>query len=166
MSASLLDHFRMMARYNARANRILYEACAQLSDAERQQVRPAFFKSIHGTLNHILLGDRVWLARFEDRTMPATSLDRILYEDFAELRSAREAEDRRLADFMYGLAEAFLDRTFRYVNHQGRDIVDEARVLLAHLFNHQTHHRGQVHDQLRQAAVPPPSLDLHRVINP
>ena len=162
----LLAYFRLLAEYNRVANQRIYEACAGLEPAAYRKRRPGSFGSIHALLNHILLGDRIWLSRFEGKAMPSTNLDRILYEDFGELRAAREAEDRRIADFIEHMPASFLEGTFRYRNNQGRDMEDEARVLLAHLFNHQTHHRGQVHDQLSQIDVPPPSLDLHRVINP
>jgi len=164
MTSALLRHYRMMARYNAGANRILYEACAKLSDAERKRVRPAFFKSIHGTLNHILLGDRIWLGRFEGHPMPSTNLDRILYEDFSELRAAREAEDRLIEAFFADLTEAFVGRRFQYVNNSGQHVEGEAQLYLAQMFNHQTHHRGQVHDQLCQTEVPPPPLDVQVVL--
>jgi uncharacterized damage-inducible protein DinB len=89
----------MLARYNALANRRLYEACARLGGAERKKERPAFFGSIHGTLNHVLVGDRIWLARFGGEGTPSTGLDAVLYEDFDELRRAREHEDERIEAF-------------------------------------------------------------------
>lgn len=163
---TLISHFQLLARYNRGANEILYAAVAKLSDAERKKRRPAFFASIHGTLNHILVGDRIWLGRFEGRTMPSTNLDAILYDDFEELRQARIEEDARLTGFAASLDEGYLSGSIAYVNNQGFDVEDPVDVLLAHLFNHQTHHRGQVHDMLCQTTVTPPSLDLHRVLNP
>ena len=163
---TFLDHFRLMAHYNHLANQRLYDTCALLPEAELKRTRPAFFKSIHGTLNHILLGDRIWLARFEGGTAPSTGLDAILYDDFRELRAAREAEDARIEAFADGLTEAALAGSIRYLNNQGRTFDDPVPMLLAHLFNHQTHHRGQVHDMLTQTDVPPPVLDLHRVVKP
>ncbi len=162
----LIAHFRMLARYNRLANERLYEACGRLTDEARKQIRPAFFKSIHGTLNHILLGDRIWLGRFAGMEMPSTGLDAILYEEFAALRTARAAEDARLEDFVEGLDARFFGATLRYVNNAGNAHEDPCGLLLAHLFNHQTHHRGQVHDLLSQTEVAPPSLDLHRVLRP
>ncbi|SRR5690606_7745636 len=163
---TLLDHFRLMARYNRLANIRLYDTCALLPEAELKRSRPAFFRSIHGTLNHILLGDRIWLARFEGGTAPSTGLDAILYEDFQALRAAREAEDARIEAFAARLDESALPATIRYVNNEGRTFDDPVPMLLAHFFNHQTHHRGQVHDMLTQTDVPPPVLDLHRVVKP
>jgi len=163
---SLIAHFQRMALYNRRANEILYDACARLSDADRKKDRQAFFTSIHGTLNHILLGDRIWLGRFEGTTMPSTGLDGILYEDFEELSTARVAEDERLDRFVTRLTPAFLQDSIDYINYAGDRYQDPISVLIAHLFNHQTHHRGQVHDMLSRTEVPPPSLDMHRVLLP
>ena len=167
MTPSLVENFRMLARYNTLANRRLYEACARLSDAERKKACPAFFGSIYGTLNHIMVGDRTWLARFEGEEVPSTNLDAILYEGFEELREARRAEDARIEAFASGgLDERFLGGEIRYTNNDGNVHADPVHLLVAHLFNHQTHHRGQVHDMLSQTDVPPPVLDLHRIIRP
>ena len=166
MPNSLADTARSLARYNRLANERLYDRCALLSDAERKQVRPAFFKSIHGTLNHIMVGDRIWLARFEGREAPSTGLDAILYESFEDLRAARRAEDARIEAFAAGIDEDFLAGRVEYVNNEGRLFSDPIDMLVVHFFNHQTHHRGQVHDMLTQTDVPPPVLDLHRVLKP
>ena len=162
----LINNFQMLARYNAGANARLYEACAQLDDIERTRVRQAYFKSIHGTLNHILVGDRIWLARFEGREVPSTGLDAILYDNFAELCAARIAEDQRIAAMTAGLTEEFLTRLITYVNNQGRTLTDPVDLLITHFFNHQTHHRGQVHALLSQTEIAPPVLDLHRILRP
>jgi uncharacterized damage-inducible protein DinB len=162
----LIQHFQTLARYNTLANRKLYDACAQLSVAERTRIRPAFFKSIHGTLNHIMVGDRIWLTRFEGGMMPSTGLNAILYEEFDALRAARVAQDERIEAFAAGLTDNFLAQPLQYVNNQGRHLEDPADLLVAHVFNHQTHHRGQIHDMLSQTEVAPPSLDMHRVIRP
>jgi uncharacterized damage-inducible protein DinB len=166
VSAELIAHFRRMARYNAGANAILYDACARVPDAERKRTRPAFFRSIHGTLNHILVGDRIWMARFAGQSVPSSGLDAILYDDFAALRAAREAEDARIEAFAVGLDAAFLAGSRLYVNNEGHPCDDPMPLLLAHFFNHQTHHRGQVHGLLSQTDVAPPVLDLHRVLRP
>jgi uncharacterized damage-inducible protein DinB len=166
MTDPLMLHFRTLAAYNRLANLRLYEACARLDDAERKEPRPSFFGSIHGTLNHLMVGDCIWLARFAGEEVPSTELDAILYEDFEELREARGEEDARIEAFAAGIGEGFLRGEIRYVNNEGRTCVDPVGLLVAHLFNHQTHHRGQVHDMLCQTSVPPPVLDLHRVIRP
>lgn len=156
----------MLARYNTLANRRLYEACARLSDAERKRCREAFFCSIHGTLNHLMVGDEIWLARFCGEEVPSTNLDAAPYEDFEELRAARRVRDVRIEAFAASLDEEFLNGKVRYENNQGRILEDPVRLLVAHFFNHQTHHRGQIHDMLSKTAVAPPVLDLHRVMRP
>ena len=166
MTQGLIQHFQLLANYNTLANRRLYQTCSQLSDSELKQTRPAFFKSIHGTLNHIMLGDRIWLTRFAGKQIPSTGLDAILYEDFNELWQARVAADQQIETFTAGLTPEFLGNNIQYVNNAGRVCTDPANVLIAHLFNHQTHHRGQIHDMITQTEVTPPSLDLHRLIRP
>ena len=155
-----------MARYNRLANERLYACCAELTDAARKQTRPAFFKSIHGTLNHIMVGDRIWLARFEGRDVPSTGLDAILYDNFDALCAARTEKDIRIEEFAETVTDAFLAGTIRYENNEGRLFDDPVDMLVSHFFNHQTHHRGQVHDMLCQTDVKTPVLDLHRVLKP
>jgi uncharacterized damage-inducible protein DinB len=166
LTDALARNFQMLARYNTLANQRLYETCACLPDSERKKCRPAFFGSINGTLNHLMVGDRLWLARFSDDEIPSTNLDAILYEDFGELREAREEEDVRIEEFATRINERFLQGSIRYVNNEGRIVEDPTVVLVAHFFNHQTHHRGQIHDMLTQTEASPPVLDLHRVIRP
>src|ERR671927_1031398 len=98
--------FQMFARYNAWANDRLYAAAAQLSDADYRADHGAFFKSVHGTLNHLLVGDRIWMRRFTGQGEAPSRLDAILFEGFSELRRAREAEDARIAAYVDGLSEA------------------------------------------------------------
>ena len=166
MASGLAAHFRMLARYNRLANERLYAACGELDDAARRQDRGAFFRSIHGTLNHIMVGDRIWMARFEGGTAASTGLDAILYDDSDELRAARSVEDARIEAFMAGLDDALLDRTLAYISHEGHPFEDPMTVLLPHFFNHQTHHRGQITAMLRQTDCPYPELDMHRVMIP
>jgi len=162
----LTAHFQMLARYNTLANCRLYEVCSQLSEAERQRVRPAFFKSIHGTLNHIMVGDRIWLKRFGGGEIESIGLDAILYEDFDQLRAARVSEDQRIETFVSGLTDELLTSTIEYRNNQGNIHRDPVDLLIAHFFNHQTHHRGQIHDMLTQTRIAPPVLDMHRILRP
>jgi len=159
-------HFRLLARYNARANARLYDACAAMPAEEIARPRGAFFGSILGTLNHILVGDRIWMARFAGQTVPSTGLDAILHDTLADLRAAREAEDARIAGFVDGLGPADLAGAIVYVDNAGNRREDPRDLLLLHVFNHQTHHRGQVHDLMSRAGVAPPSLDMHRVMRP
>jgi uncharacterized damage-inducible protein DinB len=154
------------ARYNRLANETLYEACAGLSDEERRRDLGAFFKSVHGTLNHLLLGDRIWMTRFEGGAHPSTDLGAILFDDFSTLRTARADMDRCIEALFAALPAGFLERSLRYVNNAGVLSVDPGVVILPHFFNHQTHHRAQVHTLLSQLGRDPPVLDLHRVLRP
>jgi len=163
---SLDVHFQTLARYNRIANERLYGQCALLDDGEYRKQRPGSFGSIHALLNHIMLGDRRWLGLFEHGQRLTPPLSQILYDDFPALREARIAEDARMESFFANLDPRFWNRSFAYVNNQGKPYVETAHIACMHLFNHQTHHRGQVHVMLSQTAVPPPSLDLHRIINP
>jgi len=154
------DHFRTFARYNAWANDRLYAACARLPDAEFRAPRQAFFGSIMGTLNHILVGDRAWLGRLEGVPSGIARLDDILFEDLVELTQARVAEDRRIGALMDRLDAEALARDLVYRTMAGVEYRTPVVWVLSHLFNHQTHHRGQAHALLSQTTVAPPSLDL------
>ena len=160
MQPSLHEQFRTFARYNAWANQRLYKACEQLSEADYLKSRPSFFGSIHATLNHILVGDRAWMGRFTNSPSSISSLDQELYADFAGLHVARMAEDAQIINYADGLDDAALMFWLEYRNMAGEDQADELAILLSHFFNHQTHHRGQVHTLLSQTSVAPPPLDL------
>ena len=162
----LLSHFQMLARYNRIANERLYEKCSELTDAEYRKQRAGSFGSIHGLLNHILRGDRSWMSRFEGGGHTTPALNTVLFEDFSALRIARAEQDAHIEAFFGNLSEDFAGVSYRYVNSEGKDYVESAPVAFGHVFNHQTHHRGQVHVMLSQTPVAPPSLDLHRIINP
>lgn len=161
----LLDHFRMLARYNRLANEALCEPCSRLDDAEYRKRRPGSFGSIHALLNHMLLADRIWMARFEGDGSTTPPLDTILYDSFPELHSTRAAEDARIEQFFAAAEPAFLEGSLRYINSRGQESTSRIAISVPHFFNHQTHHRGQVHVMLSQTPVPPPSLDLHRLIH-
>lgn len=154
------DHFQTFARYNAWANDRLYAACAQLSDADFKASRQAFFGSILGTLNHILVGDRAWLGRIEGVPSGISRLDEILFEDLAGLRQARKAKDERIVRLAGTLDAEALTRDLVYRTTAGVEHTTPLVWVLSHMFNHQTHHRGQVHGLLSQTTVKPPPLDL------
>lgn len=160
------SHFQMLARYNRIANERLYEKCSALTESEYRLKRAGSFGSIHALLNHILLGDRIWMSRFEGGGETTPPLNTLLFEDFSHLREARAAEDARIESFFGNLRKDFAEQSFAYVNNRGKSYVEAAPVAFTHFFNHQTHHRGQVHVMLSQTPVAPPSLDLHRIINP
>ncbi len=166
MTVELVHHFRKLGRYNRLANERLYDACRALTDEERKQPRGAFFGSIHGTLNHILVGDRIWMTRLEGREASSTNLDAILHLDFGALREARAVEDVRIEAWASALEAKTLRGDIAYVNNEGRRFNDPVAILLAHFFNHQTHHRGQVTAMLAETDAPYPVLDMHRVLIP
>ena len=141
--------YAALARYNQWANRRLYDAAAELTDEQYRADRGAFFKSMHGTLNHLLTADRVWMHRFTGQGPSPTRLDAIQHEQLPELRAARAAEDRRIITYVDGLTENRLNGTIRYRRVSTPDEFEQALLpALAHFFNHQTHHRGQAHSIL------------------
>jgi uncharacterized damage-inducible protein DinB len=153
--------FQMLAAYNAWANQRLYDAATRIPDAEYRRDRGAFFGSLHGTLNHLLLGDRIWMHRFTGEGDEPKELDAILYEGFAELRAARRVEDARIVDYVAGVSEQRLAGALRYRSTRSpADIEQLLAPLLLHFFNHQTHHRGQAHCLLTEIAGEAPSFDL------
>jgi uncharacterized damage-inducible protein DinB len=158
--------FRMFAHYNRIANERLYEKCAELDVDEYRKERRGSFGSIHALLNHILLGDRIWMSRFAGGGKTTPPLNTILFDNFAELRAARVEQDAVIERFFDEVDDSFAERTLAYTNSLGKDCVDPISAAVLHFFNHQTHHRGQVHVMLSQTPVAPPSLDFHRIMNP
>ena len=155
------EHFTLMADYNAWANTRLYRMAARLSDADYRRDAGAYFGSLHGTLNHLLVADRIWLHRLTGSGTQPRALNEILFEDLGQLRTAREAEDSRLVDYVASLTEARLAEDCDYRTLGGAPQRQRRRDILAHLFNHQTHHRGQAHAQLTRLGVREPEpLDL------
>jgi len=153
--------FEMLAAYNAWVNERLYDASARIPDAEYRRDRGAFFGSLHGTLNHLLLGDRIWMHRFTGEGEEPMELDAILYEDFAALRASRRAEDARIDTYIARLSEKELAGTIRYRSTRSPAEIEQLLApLLLHFFNHQTHHRGQAHCLLTEIAGEAPSFDL------
>ena len=159
--SGLANHFRTFGQYNNWANRRLHDACAELREAAYFAPRAgAFFTTIHGALNHIMVGDRAWMHRITgDGQSPAT-LDEELYPNLAELRIARDIEDARIRDFVEGCDDAELARVVTYKPLTASPDQRSVAEMLGHLFNHQAHHRGQVHALLSDAGADPPPLDL------
>jgi len=148
------EHARLLAAYNAWMNEKLYAVCAAIPDEERKRDRRAFFRSIHGTLNHLLLADSVWLGRFEGKPFAIRSLDQELYADFDELRAQRREVDARIVRWTDGLTEAALDAELTFTSAiTKRTHTPTLWKVVAHFFNHQTHHRGQLTTLLSQAGI-------------
>jgi uncharacterized damage-inducible protein DinB len=155
------QHFMMFSAYNAWANARIYEAASDLSKEEFGRDTGAFFKSMRGTLNHILVADRIWMKRFTGEGDAPAALDTILYIDFAKLRRARQVEDKRIVDWIESLGEKAFAGRFTYMAVTDmRTVSQRFAPALAHLFNHQTHHRGQAHTILTVLGRPSVQLDL------
>lgn len=158
-------HCTLMSRYNRWMNEKLYAVCADLSDETRKEDRGAPFKSIHGTLNHLLLTDRAWLGRFTGVPFAASSLDQELYADWDELCRERAKTDADIAAWVAGLTEERLagDLTFTLMSAPGQVMTLPLWVAATHLFNHQTHHRGQLTTLLEQLGCDFGVTDLPRL---
>ncbi len=154
-------HFAKMARYNAWANARLYAAARSLPDASYRKKVGAFFGSLHGTLNHLLVTDRIWMRRLTGEGEHPEKLDAILFDDLPSLEMARQEEDERIIRYVDGLCDEDIGKDVSYATTKGVPHRNRLGDILAHLFNHQTHHRGQAHAILTVLGVrEPQSLDL------
>jgi uncharacterized damage-inducible protein DinB len=166
-----LEWLGALARYNRWMNDKLYGLAATLGDEARKRDVGAFFKSIHGTFNHLLLADRVWLARFTGVVVPddqlgpggIRSLDQELYADFEELRRQRVITDDALSAWVAGLTPERLSAPLVYMR-RGQKQECPLWWAVAHLFNHQTHHRGQITTLFTQQGRDPGVTDLFAML--
>ena len=158
---NLQDYATTMAHYNRWMNEKVYAAAATLTDAQRKHEQGAFFGSIHRTLNHILLGDQAWMQRLHGETVLMTSPGQELFSDFEALRAARAETDARLLAWAQSLdlTSDAATLTFFSVTYQKQRTLSHSVVALQ-LFNHQTHHRGQVTTLLSQLGVDVGVTDL------
>lgn len=158
-------HAQMMARYNRWQNRSLYGAADRLPDVERKRSRGAFFESIHGTLCHILFGDKMWMHRF-DPANPAPHVKSIketatAITDWDELKAEREGFDQLIIDWTGRMTPADLQGDLTWFSGAlGRDVTRSRWELVTHMFNHQTHHRGQAHCLLTQNGLKMADTDI------
>ncbi|MFK8080384.1 MAG: DinB family protein [Granulosicoccus sp.] len=169
---SLENNFQLMAEYNQWMNEKLYEVSSTLPEDGIAADRGAFFKSILGTLNHILVADTIWLKRFLSHPARFTSLEflqstdnpkalaEILYSDFSQLRQARQSMDASIIEFVHQAKESDYEYHLPYRNTQGNPYCKKFGLLVHHFFNHQTHHRGQLTVLLSQAGLDFGSTDL------
>ncbi|ETX11144.1 diguanylate cyclase [Marinomonas ushuaiensis DSM 15871] len=167
---SLKSHFTLMAEYNQIMNRNLYDAASKLSVVELTTDQGAFFGSIINTLNHILVGDIIWLKRFAShpfvsleyvRALPQpTALNTVLYADLEILKQHREILDNVIVQFASELNDEVLIQPLIYQNTKGIEHQKNCAHLLQHFFNHQTHHRGQVSTLLSQQGIDIGATDL------
>jgi uncharacterized damage-inducible protein DinB len=160
-STMAIENFRQLAAYNHWANLRLYGAAFQLPEDVYRRPTGVFFGSLHGTLNHLLLTDRIWLKRLTGDGEHPDRLNAILYDDRGELLQARIAEDARLKGVVDGHAERDLTESVTYQTTSGKAYSQPLQDILLHLFNHQTHHRGHAHACCSiLTGSEPPSLDL------
>ncbi len=168
-----LANYQFLARYNQWFNDRLYTACEALSDEERKRDRGAFFGSIHHTLTHLVLADKMWLDRFTCQGMdfaalphallalpPGSDYTSDLHPQWSDLKLQRTQLDAAITTWLADMPADFLLRTMRYANTKGVQRSHPAWQALTHLFNHQTHHRGQVTALLAQAGVDVGVTDL------
>ena len=155
------QHFEMMAAYNQWANERIYAAATEHEQDALERNVGAYFKSMIGTLNHILVADRIWMRRFTGEGDAPMKLDAILHSPLPALTIAREAEDRRIVEWISSLDEEAFAGRFTYVTVTDvRTVSQRLAPALSHLFNHQTHHRGQAHTIISLLGSEPPALDL------
>ncbi len=155
------DSYSLMADYNVWMNRKLYQAAAGLADAERKRDLGAFFKSLHGTLDHLLFADLVFLARFTGSAMPEGEFGGELHDDFEMLRAEREAVDARILGWIANLDRSGLAEPLTFTSMvDGVTRTLPRWVMVTQMFNHQTHHRGQATTLLKQLGVDPGITDI------
>jgi len=151
----------MMADYNAWANGRLYGMARQLPDEQYRRDVGAYFKSLHGTLNHLMVADLIWVRRLTGVGDHPRNLNAIIFDDLPSLLAARQQVDQRIITYVDSLSDAELEETWDYRMLDGTLQRQRRRETLAHLFNHQTHHRGQAHAILTVLGVcEPDGLDL------
>lgn len=155
------NYYLTMARYNQWMNQKLYALCSELSDEARKADRGAFFKSIHGTLTHLLYGDRTWMERFTQTSYPSLELGQGLDQDFTALHQARIAMDYTILQWATTLTPDWLNQPFEYTSNIDKQTrCFPTWLLVTHMFNHQTHHRGQITTLLSQLGLDPGITDL------
>lgn len=173
---SRIKHVQLMASYNEWMNTKLYSAAMQLPDEELARDRKAFFKSILGTLNHLVVADTIWLNRYRQHPanfsvlnpvqgwpMP-TSLDQILFDEVQHLYEHRKIIDKTVQELAASVSERDLDVVLHYSSTKGIPFDKNFFSLLMHFFNHQTHHRGQVTTLLSQQGIDVGVTDLVMLI--
>ena len=161
------DFVRLMADYNAEMNRRLYAAAARLTDAERKADRGAFWKSIHGTLTHLLWGDTQWMSRFDNWPKPDMPIKQssAMIEDFDALRARRVQADADIVAWAGRMDDAWLAEDLVWFSGAAqKEMRRKKGPLMVHFFNHQTHHRGQVHALLTACGQDTGDTDLFLVV--
>ncbi|MGB3509906.1 MAG: DinB family protein [Microcoleaceae cyanobacterium] len=147
------DYFQRLSQYNQWMNEKNYQICASIPDAMRREDKGAFFNSIHGTLNHILLADKLWLSRFQNYTFEFESLRQELITEFDLLWEERQKTDQEIHNYINSLTAEKLVESLTFTSRsQKRECTFPLWHLLLHFFNHQTHHRGQLTTLISQCS--------------
>jgi len=155
------NYYRLMAEYNSWMNQKLYAVCADIPDEKRKADLGAFFKSIHSTLNHLLWADRVWLRRFTGEPFIVGKQGEDVYADFDELRAERAKLDEFILGWAKNLSAEWLAEPCAFTSVQdNKTRKGPAWVFVTQLFNHQTHHRGQVTTLVKQLGYEPGVTDI------
>lgn len=159
-----MKNLLVMANYNTWVNTQIFEVCRKVSDELYRKDLGTFFGSIHNTLNHILLVDLLYLGRLKGESNDHIhSLKQVLYDDLNSLTNARVEGDGVLTEYVQGLSQDDLNKSVRYTRMSGKVCEENVEDILLTLFNHQTHHRGQVHAMLTQSGIEKgemPDIDL------
>ena len=155
------NYYELMAEYNKWMDGKIYAVCGEIPDTVRKKDMGAFFKSIHGTLNHIYYGDIAWLERLRDNKFTPREIGVDLFDDFVELRAAQEKIDVEILEWARSLTPEYLSNEYDYEsNVRGFKRTLPRWVLATHMFNHQTHHRGQVTTLIKQLGIDPGITDI------
>ncbi len=161
MSYSIKAYTMQMARYNQWMNNKLYLASALLTDEQRKRNLGAFFGSLHGTFNHLLAGDRIWMSRFTASDHGVAKLNDVLYDDFNLLRAARAEMDERIVEWAAELSEPTPETlTYKKMSGLKEEVQSSYTTCVLTWFNHQTHHRGQATTLMLQLGLDPGVTDL------
>ena len=156
---SAKSHYQDFAAYNQWANQRVYDVVSRLPVEVYKCDRGMFFNSFEGTLNHLVITDLMWLYRMTGEGDYPQKLDEIIYDDFEGLREARVKLDQRIIEYASGLEADDFGRVLSYMTVSYGAMESKLSETLAHFFNHQTHHRGQIHNCLSQIDIDPPPLD-------
>ena len=157
------EYCRVMSRYNQWQNASLYDAAGAIGEGARELDRGAFFGSIRRTLSHLLWGDTIWMSRFDGWEAPTVGIPGSAdwVADWEALSALRTDADRRIIEWTDTLADANLAGELTwYSGALGREVSRPLSLCVAHFFNHQTHHRGQVHAMLTSAGARLDATDL------
>jgi uncharacterized damage-inducible protein DinB len=172
----MLEQFKLLVTYNRLMNQRMFEALSVLSQQQLNESRGAFFGSIHGSLNHILVGDIIWLKRFAahpafskqkkylDQLEQPASLDAVLFDDFGSLKQMRETIDNLLVNWISPLNQHDLEGVLNYNNMAGNPFRCELVSLIHHLFLHQVHHRGQITTLMSQLGIDFGDTDILEIL--